>query len=95
MRRAARIDANHTDICAALRGMGVHVTSLASVGNGVPDLLLSYRGRWYVAEIKDGSRKWDYTPAQNKFSNSARAEVLTFESIVDVINWANSSSAPR
>jgi hypothetical protein len=87
MRRAARVDANHLDIAHALRRAGVHVTSLAAVGKGVPDLLLSFRGRWFVAEIKHGENGWKLTRHQKVFIESAKAEVLLFTCVDDVELW--------
>jgi hypothetical protein len=87
MRRAARVDANHLDIAHALRQAGVHVTSLAAVGNGVPDLLLSFRGRWFVAEVKDGEKNWILTSQQKDFIASAKADVLLLTCVDDVELW--------
>lgn len=39
MRRRAKVDGNHADMVAALRARGYLVLSLASLGQGVPDLL--------------------------------------------------------
>lgn len=52
MRRRARVDSNHAEIVEALRGMGCSVQSLASVGGGCPDLLVGFRGRNVLLEIK-------------------------------------------
>lgn len=56
MRRAAKVDANQAEVVVALQKAGASVTSLAAVGGGVPDLLVSWGGRWYVLEVKDGAR---------------------------------------
>lgn len=56
IRRAAKVDRNQAEIVAALRAIGAKVTSLAAVGNGVPDLLVLYRRVWHLLEIKDGSK---------------------------------------
>ena len=48
MRRAAKIDSNHAEIVAALRGIGAYVMSLASVGGGCPDLLVGFRGHTFL-----------------------------------------------
>lgn len=56
MRRAAKVDANQGAVVAALRAIGCFVQSLAMVGQGCPDLLVAYRGRWFVMEVKDGAR---------------------------------------
>jgi len=56
MRRAAKVDANQTEIVQALRQIGAVVQSLAAVGNGCPDLLVGYRNRLFLLEIKDGNK---------------------------------------
>ena len=56
MKTAAKVDANQAEIVNALRAVGAQVQSLAAVGHGVPDLLVAFRGDWYVAEVKDGSK---------------------------------------
>ncbi len=70
MRRAAKIDANQTQVVTALRAAGAVVHSLAAVGNGVPDLLVAFRGQTMLMEIKDGSlsqSRQALTPAQVDF----------------------------
>lgn len=55
--RAAKIDANQNEIVNALRNSGCSVQSLASVGRGVPDLLVSnHKGELFLMEVKDGSK---------------------------------------
>lgn len=56
MRRAAKVDANHAAVVSALEEAGAQVTSLATVGNGVADLLVSWNGAWSVIEVKDGAK---------------------------------------
>jgi hypothetical protein len=56
MRRSAKVDGNQAEIVAALRKAGAHVQSLASVGKGCPDLLVSHRGKWHAMEIKDPAK---------------------------------------
>lgn len=53
MRRAGRIDENQPAIVQALTKAGACVTSMASLGDGAADLLVSYRGAWHVIEIKN------------------------------------------
>ena len=52
MRKHGRIDANHKEIVDALRGIGASVLSLANLGNGAPDLLVSLRGENFLLEVK-------------------------------------------
>ena len=56
MRRAAKIDANQTQVVESLRAAGATVQSLAAVGQGVPDLLVGFRGQTVLMEIKDGRK---------------------------------------
>jgi len=52
----ARIDANQPEIVDTLRALGASVQSLASVGDGCPDLVVGWRGRNVLLEIKDGAK---------------------------------------
>lgn len=54
--RRARIDANHRAIVTALRAAGASVVSLASVGQGCPDIVAGVRGRTLLLEVKDGAK---------------------------------------
>jgi hypothetical protein len=56
MKTRPRLDRNHREIVKALIKMGAEVLSLAPMGGGVFDLLVGYRGRLHLIEIKDGSR---------------------------------------
>jgi hypothetical protein len=56
MRRAAKVDANQSDIVSALRKVGASVTPIHAVGNGCPDLLVGFRSKNYVFEVKDGAK---------------------------------------
>lgn len=55
-RHAARIDANQNEIVQALRTLGATVQILAEVGKGCPDLLVGFRGKNHLLEIKDGRK---------------------------------------
>jgi len=58
MRRAhaKRRDQNEPDIVKALRAAGAYV-QLLEQGGGVPDLLVGYRGRTYLVEVKNPEEK--------------------------------------
>lgn len=55
-RYAARVDANQKDVVAALRRIGATVEPLHRVGGGCPDLLVGFRGRNLLIEVKDGNK---------------------------------------
>ena len=56
MRKAAKTDANHSQVVNALRQVGASVQSLATTGKGCPDLLVGYHGINYLMEVKDGDK---------------------------------------
>jgi hypothetical protein len=54
--RAAKTDANQSEIVKALRKMGATVQPLHTVGQGTPDLLVGIQGRNFLLEVKDGNK---------------------------------------
>jgi Holliday junction resolvase len=54
--RVAKVDANQPEIVKELRKIGAFVQSLASIGKGCPDLLVGFRGKWHLFEVKDESK---------------------------------------
>lgn len=81
--RARKIDNNHTEIVDLLTQSHCSVTSLASVGRGCPDLLIGYRGKTHLAEVKSGNGA--LRDSQKEFINLWRGSpvivVRTFEDI--------------
>ena len=65
IRRAARVDANQSQIVSALRAAGAYVWII-----GLPvDLLVGYKNHTFLVEIKDGPRKRLTTLQQDFFNN--------------------------
>lgn len=62
-RRAAKRDANESEIVKALGDIGAKVWPLSD--EGIPDLLVGYRGRWILLEVKNGRE--GLTDAQEVF----------------------------
>lgn len=80
MRRRGKVDRNHREVVAALRQIGATVQSLADLGKGVPDLLVGFRGRDVLLEVKDGSlppSKRNLTPDEAKWSEAWRGAPVT------------------
>jgi hypothetical protein len=65
MRRAARVDDNQQEIVRALRAEGAYVRVI-SQGDGLPDLLVGFRGQTLLLEVKDGNK----TPSQQKLTDA-------------------------
>ena len=66
MRRAAKVDRNHVEIVEALRAVGCYVVSLASLGGGVPDLLVFKRSSGLLRLLEVKAPKGKLTPAQEE-----------------------------
>lgn len=71
MRRAARVDGNQSEIVAALREIGCDVKVI-----GLPvDLLVGYRARNFLVEVKDPNGSNKLTPGQKEFIATWRGQV--------------------
>lgn len=57
-----KVDSNQTRVVKALRELGATVQHLHAVGKGCPDIVVGYKNRNYLLEIKDGEKK--LTPDQ-------------------------------
>ena len=81
MRKYGRTDCNQAEVVRALRKIGASVQDLSPVGNGCPDLLVGWRGRDFLMEVKDGDKppsERSLTPAQVAWHESWRGSpVLT------------------
>ncbi len=55
-RYARNVDANQVAVVDALRRVGALVQHLHTVGGGCPDLLVGYRGKLWLLEVKDGRK---------------------------------------
>jgi hypothetical protein len=92
MRRAARVDANHGQIVAALRRMGASVEDASRMGRGCPDLLVGFRGRTLLVEVKDGSKPPSdrrLTPDQVRWHERWRGHVAVVSSVDEAVALLN------
>ena len=78
MRYANRIDANQNKIVDAMRKAGA-VVRIISQGDGIPDLLVGYKGYTILMEVKDGDKvpsARKLTKAEQKFFNDWQGGLL-------------------
>lgn len=88
MRRAAKIDDNQRDIVSALRQAGCSVQSLAGVGKGCPDLVVGFRDRNFLIEIKDGSKspsKRKLTQDEQNFHSMWKGHLAVVENVDEAL----------
>ena len=76
MRRDAKIDLNQPAIVDALRKVGVSVVSLASIGQGCPDLVAAKGDKCWLIEVKGPKGK--LTKDQERF-------ILNWAGVVHIV----------
>lgn len=73
--------------------LGAVVTDLSAVGGGVPDLLVSFRGQWFLVEAKSHKKishrtqKHELTPAQTAWHAAQRAEICIAQDGEAAVTW--------
>ena len=85
MRYANRIDENQNDIVKALRKAGA-VVRIISQGDGIPDLLVAYKGFTILMEVKDGNKPPSarkLTEAEQKFFDEWTGGMLVIVNSVE------------
>lgn len=84
MRRDAKVDHNQTEIVSALRQIGASVYPLHFAGNGCPDLLVGFRDRNYLLEIK--TPKGKLNAEQRTFHQSWRGQICVVKSASEAVS---------
>ena len=69
----SKADGNQREIVTSLRAVGATVQHLHTVRCGCPDLLVGYRGRNFLFEVKEGNAK--LTEAEREWHTTWRGEV--------------------
>lgn len=87
MRKHGRTDANQSEIVAALRKCGASVQILSSVGRGVPDLIVGWRGVNYLMEVKDGTQP----PSRRSLTPDEQAWHVRWSGQVAVVDSAEAA----
>jgi len=85
MRYANRIDANQNQIVDAMRKVGA-VVRIISQGDGIPDLLVGYKGFTILMEVKDGGKvpsARKLTEPEQKFFDDWRGGMLVVVNSVE------------
>lgn len=87
--KAYRVDSNQKRITRFLRQLGASVQVLSYVGRGCPDLLVGFRGKNYLFELKDGNKpksKQKLTPDEESFIKKWAGEVSVVCNEEEILN---------
>jgi Holliday junction resolvase len=79
-----RVDSNQVEIVKELRRLGMEVEHLHSVGKGCPDILVGYKGKNVLLEIKR-DEKAKLTPDQVLWHHSWKGQVTVVSNVIDAI----------
>jgi len=86
MRTAARTDQNHKEIVNAFRKLGASVLSLASMGRGVPDLLVAKDWVTWLIEVKTLKGKETFDQVHFAIDWKGKREIVrTIEDVKSVV----------
>lgn len=80
-----RVDDNQSRIVKALRAEGMTVQHLHKVGKGCPDLLVGWKNKNVLIEVKDGEKSWKLTPDQVIWHHNWQGQVAVAVSPEDAI----------
>lgn len=82
MKKYGRVDSNQKEIVNAARKIGASVAVISSLGDGIPDAIMGFRGVNYLIEIKDG----DKPPSQRKLTADEQKWHNNWKGTVNIIN---------
>ena len=89
--KACRVDRNQPEIVAACVAIGASVQHLHMVGRGCPDIVVGFRGKNYLFEIKDPLQpksKQVLTPSEERWHQMWWGElhiVYTGEQAINIL----------
>ena len=81
-RTRAKVDTNQSQIVKVLRAVGASVATTHQVGKGFPDIVVGYKGRNHLLEIKDG----DKPPSQRKLTADEQEWHDKWRGTVKIVN---------
>ncbi len=82
-RRAAKVDANQSEIVAALRAVGASVAPAHTMGGGFPDLVVGHKGVTYLLEVKTAKGK--LTKDQRAWHPAWRGHLAVVRSVEEAL----------
>lgn len=90
MSRIRKVDSNQASLVKQIRKIpGVSVAHTHVIGDGFPDVVIGFRGKNFLAEIKDPAKfksQRKLTGDEEKFHVGWKGQVETIETLEDVLN---------
>lgn len=82
MRRKAKVDNNQSEFVNALRNIGASVFITSTVGNGFPDLIVGYKDKNFLIEVKGKYGK--LTSDQLTFASRWKGQLVVCRDLSDL-----------
>lgn len=82
LRRNSKVDANQKTFVVALRKIGASVAITSHIGNGFPDLVVGYKDRNYMIEVKTARGR--LTDEQLVFASRWRGQYVVCRDLEDL-----------
>lgn len=86
--RARKIDDNQNLIVKQLRKMGASVAITSMIGKGFPDLVIGFRDKNYLIELKDGTKsksRKELTVDERRFFITWRGQIEICENLDEIL----------
>jgi len=86
--RAKRVDDNQQEIVKQIRRLGITVVHLHTIGKGCPDLLLGFKKKNFLIELKDSKKTTSQkklTDDEKEFFDTWRGQVNKCETLDDIL----------
>ena len=83
MTYSKRTDANQQPIVDDLRKVGATVTVISGFGHGVPDLLVGYRGKNYLLEVK--TETGEFTKREKEWFGEWQGQASVVRNITEAL----------
>lgn len=83
-RHSGRVDVNQAEIVQGLRRVGCSVAVMSDVGEGFPDLVVGFRGRTYLFEVKSARGK--VSPSQEAWLGEWQGHAAVVRTLEDCLD---------
>lgn len=79
------MDANQAELVRMIQQLGGSVQVLSDVGLGVPDLLVGWRQRNVLLEVKNPQQRWCLTKDEELWHKTWRGQVAVVQTLDEVL----------
>ena len=80
-----KVDANQAEIVDALKSIGCLIADMSAVGRGFPDLLVSFRGKLLLLEVKNPKARGKLNKLQQEWHEQWRGQAAVVYSIEEAL----------